>query len=179
MPWQNKQALLSLKRKACLRVLTPSPALLTGITQNAYKAHEEAPIQTGSRKVLSHPFSLRLQTCLWSSKKKQNTGYIGTFTNLPWVLSQTLAVLPLSQHRFRLMQMFWHSLSPAIGGSLIYQTLSFIRLVFAFTFSVDPYLTDSPGYLTYPPATGRVSAIRLLKQNGSFKSQLAFIATLY
>lgn len=58
-------------------------------------------------------------------------------------------------------------------------TLSFIRLVFAFTFSVDPSLTDSPSHPTYPPATGRVSGTKLLKGNGSFKSQLAFMATLY
>lgn len=42
-----------------------------------------------------------------------------TFTYLPWVLTQILAVLPLSQHRIRLMQRFWHCLSPAVGGSLI------------------------------------------------------------
>lgn len=33
-------------------------------------------------------------------------------------------------------------------------TLSFLGLVFAFTFNADPYLTDSPSYPTYPPAMG-------------------------
>lgn len=42
-----------------------------------------------------------------------------TFTYFPWVLTQILAVLPLSQARLGLMQRFWHSLSPAVRGSLI------------------------------------------------------------
>lgn len=43
--------------------------------------------------------------------------------------------------------------------------LLFSRLVFAFTFSVDPYAIDSPSYLTYPPVTGRLPGRRLFKQS--------------
>ena len=88
-----------------------------------------------------------------------------TFTCLPWVFIQILPVLPLSQHRLRLRQRFWHSRSPACWRRKPDYTLSFSRLVFAFTFSVVPHPIDSPSYLTHPPITGRLSGRILFKQS--------------
>lgn len=123
-----------------------------------------------------------MQTCLWSSKKKQNPGCTGTYIYIltlgphPNSCIATTFTAQAQTHAKALPQ------SESCCRRQPDYTLSFLRLVFEFTFSVDPYLTDSPSYRTSPPTTGRVSGTRLLEQNGSFKRQLgftAFIATLY
>lgn len=179
MPWKNTQALLGLKQKVCLCVLTPSPALLTDITQNAYKAHEEAPIQMVSRKMLSYPFS-RTPANL-SLELKEETKYWVHWHNLHICLGFSPKSLQCyHSHRTgsgscKGFGTFWVLLSEAAWlHVIIYQACICIYLRCGPLPDRELKLS-----LTYPPTTERVSATRLLKQKGSFKSQLAFVATLY
>lgn len=123
----------------------------------------------GSRKVLSYPFSPTPANLSLELKEKQNSGYTGTYIYIfalglhPNSCSVTTLTAQAQAHAKVLAQ------SESCCRRQPDYTLPFIRLVSAFTFGVDPHLTASPSYPTYPPAAQRVSGIRPLKQNGSFK----------
>lgn len=165
IPWQDTQALLWALAESLPRCFN---SIIWPNNRYYLKCNSTWRSINSDGKQKGAELSLQHNTCKFLSGAHRKHKILGTlahtFTRLPWVFVQILPESPLTaqaQTQAKVLaqsESYWRRKPD--------HTLSFSRLLFTFTFGVDPYRIASPSYhLTYPPVTGRLSGRRLFQQS--------------